>query len=549
MKLVVMSGPMERWEFPLEGVEMTLGRREDQDICLPWDRRISRQHARLFKRGGQWYIEDVGSANGTFVNNRRIHGPVPIRPGDRIRVGRTWLQAVPEPSPPAIMEAQRTVDIVDRGAEEASRDSLVVPVAAAQPAAVADAVKLRRRLMVLTQVSEAISGTMELEDVLTRIADCTLDALQAERAIIMLKDEKTGEISPHIVRRRGAAGGKVTVSRQIVERALNEHVAVLVQDGQAEGEEGGDGQLITSAICAPLIHRGRELGVIYVDTSSPNAAFTQDDAELLNAIALQAAAAIANARLYTELKQAYENLKQTQQQLVQTEKLSTIGTLAASIAHDMGNIVSPMGPLVAILAKRGSLDEHGREILDRQVQRLNSLIKRLLALAKPAEAVRRPTDPNQIMRRVFELVATEARHKSINIELDLAENLPQVNVDPNQLEQAILNLAVNAVEACGPGNKIILRTELDQDEVVLSVADDGPGMPEEVQQNVFQPFFTTKPTGTGLGLFSARRIAEENGGDIEIDSRPGHGTTAAIRLPAYHPQPGEPEEQSAQATD
>ena len=535
MKLVVLNGEMQGWEFMLEGTEMTLGRRSDNDIVLPLDRRISRRHARLFQRGGYWYIEDLGSANGTFVNDRRVHQPVELRPGDRVRVGRTWLRVVPSPVSAAELEAARRVSLVEGGADQEENIVLQMQTGAAA-AELLDVETLRKRLETLTQVAEALGSTLELDELLGHILDYVLDIVPADRGIILLRDAE-GNIVPKVVRQRQAGEEeKVSVSRHLVERALEDQATILTEDAQTDQRFRDASSIhdlrIRSAICAPLIHRGEPLGVIYLDTTSDSAVFGHDDVELLNTIAPQAAAAIANARLYTELRKAYEELQQAQQQMLQAEKLSTIGMLSASIAHDMGNIVAAMSWLAQRLARDGTLDEKGREMLLRQMQRLNTLLRRIMSFARSGPVEKQPTDVNEVVRSVVELVTTEARHRRIELTQETTEGLPQVMAHPELLEQALLNLVVNAIEACQAGDTVTVSTELDGDEVVITVRDTGPGIPPEQQRNLFEPFFTTKPQGTGLGLFSARRIVHEQlGGTIELDSRVGVGTVVSIRLP------------------
>ncbi|MCD6350852.1 MAG: FHA domain-containing protein, partial [Armatimonadetes bacterium] len=536
MKLVVLNGDMANWEFTLEGEEMTLGRRSDNDIVLPADRRISRQHARVFERDGDWYIEDMGSANGTFVNDRRVHAPVRLRPGDRVRVGRTWLEVHPDPLSPEQRRAAQAVALVEEeGAGAVDDQSIVLQMKTGRAVSEeADAETLRRRLLILTHVAEALGSTLDLDELLGRVLDYILEVVPAQRGIILLRGDD-GELNPRVVRFRGSEEvGQVSVSTRLVERALRDEVSILTEDALTDQRFRDASSIhdlrIRSAICTPLIHRGEPLGAIYLDTTSDSEIFGHDAVELLNSIAPQAAAALANATLYSQLRKAYDELQQTQEQLLRTEKLSSIGTLAASLGHDMGNILGPMGWLVERLARNGTLDEHGRELLVTQVQRLNTMLRRLLALARPQRTQKKPLDLNEVAEAVGGLLTTEARHRGIDLVLDLAEGLPRVEGDASQLEQAVLNLALNALEACSKGDKVTLRTFEDEGDVVLSVIDDGPGMPEEVQARLFQPFYTTKEKGTGLGLFSARRIVQEHGGVLEVDTRPGEGTTVSLRL-------------------
>lgn len=543
MKLVVLNGDMANWEFALEGPEMVVGRRTDNAIVLPADRRISRVHARVFDRDGAWHIEDMGSANGTFVNDRRVHSPVRVRPGDRIRLGRTWLEVVPDPLSPEERRAAEVVSLVQPDqAEEEPEESIVLQVKTAPGVPEeADTETLRRQLLILTQVAEALGSTLDLDQLLGRVLDYVLEVIPAERGIIVLRDEDGGW-TPKVARLRG--GGEethVAVSMRLVGRALRDAATILTEDALSDQRFRDASSIhelrIRSALCSPLIHRGEPLGAVYLDTTSDTEIFGPSAVELLSSIAPQAASAIANAKLYSQLREAYDELREAQDQLLRTEKLSSIGTLAATIGHDMGNIVGSMGWLAERLARKGQLDEQGREVLVAQVQRLNALLRRLLSLARPQETEMRPLDVNEVVRLVAGLVSTEARHRGVELRQELAQSLPPVEGDASQLEQAVLNLVINALEACGRDNTVVLRTCEDEGDVVISIIDNGPGVPEEVQHRLFQPFCTTKDQGTGLGLFSARRIVQDHNGVIEVDTREGKGTTVSIRLLPMGHQP------------
>jgi len=381
--------------------------------------------------------------------------------------------------------------------------------------------------------------------------DYVLEVVPAERGLILLRNAED-ELTPMVVRIRG--GGEdtqVAISTRMVERALRDAVSILTEDALSDQRFRDASSInelrIRSAICTPLIHRGEPLGAIYLDTTSDTEIFSYDAVELLNSIAPQAASSIANAKLYSQVRQAYDELSQAQEQLLRTEKLSSIGTLAAAIGHDMGNILGPMSILAERLARKGELDEQSREILLQQVRRLNTLLRRLLSLARPQATEKKPVDVNEVVDVIAGLVTTEARHRGLELREDLSEGLPLVEADASQLEQALLNLVINALEACPAGCTVTLLTREDEGDVVISVVDNGPGMSEETQQNLFQPFHTTKAGGTGLGLFSARRIVQEHNGVIEVDSREGKGTTVSIRLT---PVPtGQDEEANVSSSD
>ncbi len=541
-KLRILSQDMAGMEFPLVPPEVHLGRLSSNEVCLPLDLRASRRHARLRKLPEGWTLEDLGSANGTYIGQRRVHAPTVVAPGDQIRVGRTWLELVaerPEAEAPPAVEFIGGYQVAENG-ETPGNVVYSVDLGAPETGLAEDAGACNERLAVLTKVSQALSETLDLSALLERITDLLMQVIPAERAFLLLAER--GEFVPRVVRHREPvprSGEPVTLSRSIVDRATQERQVILTSDASTDERFAAMASVrdfqIRSAICAPLIRRDDVLGVLFFDTTSGTALFTENDVDLVRTIAAQAAAAIENARLYTHLKQAYQELEEAQDQLIRSEKLGTIGTLAASLAHDMSNIISPLAPLIHMLAAGEKLPEEANEILRREIRRLGALVQRLYSFAGVGTGELRPVEVNAVLEEGIALLTTEAAHRKIGLETSLEEGLPQVMADPDQLYRAVLNLVVNALDAVEgrPEAQITVSTSLDEDEVVIGVADNGPGIPEELQRKLFQPFFTTKPHGTGLGLYSCRRIIEEElKGTVQLDSRPGEGTKLWLRLGA-----------------
>ena len=542
-KLRILSQDMAGMEFPLVTSEVHLGRLSSNEVCLPLDLRASRRHALLRRGPDGWMLEDLGSANGTYIGQRRVHAPTMVAPGDQIRVGRTWLELVaeqPEVEAPPAVEFIGQYRPATEGGETPANVVYSLDFAAPGTSLADDAEACSQRLEVLTKVSQALSETLDLNALLERITDLLMQVIPAERAFLLLAER--GEFVPRVVRHRepvARSGGPVTLSRSIVDRAIHERRVILTSDASTDERFADLASVrdfqIRSAICAPLIRRDDVLGVLFLDTTSGTALFTENDVDLVRTIAAQAAAAIENARLYTHLKQAYQELEEAQDQLIRSEKLGTIGTLAASLAHDMSNIISPLAPLINMMAAGRKLPEEANDILRREVRRLGTLVQRLYSFAGVGTVELKPVEVNEVLEEGIALLTTEAAHRKIRLETALAENLPQVLADADQLYRAVLNLVMNALDAVEgqPGATITLSTSLDEDEVVIGVLDNGPGIPEELQSKLFQPFFTTKAHGTGLGLYSCRRIIEEElKGTVQLDSRPGQGTQLWLRLNA-----------------
>jgi signal transduction histidine kinase len=242
----------------------------------------------------------------------------------------------------------------------------------------------------------------------------------------------------------------------------------------------------------------------------------------------------------SERKRLEDQARDLYHQLLQAEKMASLGQTISGVAHELNN------PLATILmwAERlaaGARDEPTRRGLDHilhESQRAARIVRSLLTFARKRQSTRSLIDVNQVVRETLALRAYEQRVANITTIEALAAGLPQAFADGHQMQQVLLNLIINAEQAMlaahGRGT-LVVRTWHDapRDRVMLEIADDGPGIPEDLQPKVFDPFFTTKEVGkgTGLGLTVAYAIVEEHGGRISLDSRPDAGTSFFIELP------------------
>lgn len=559
MRLVVVDGELAGLEYLLTSDAVTIGRKPDNDVCIPTDLKASRHHARLVRRSGEWVLEDQASANGTYLGSRRIYAPAAVRPGDRFRVGRTWLRLeLVDDTGTDADPADQVVLVADEPSSESGQqgDARIVFAldAVHSPEQGADDSDARHRLGVLLDFALALGSILEVPQLLRVAVDRLMNVIPAEQAALLLLEPGSNRPLPRVVRRRGdhlppgEDPSALRVSAHIVNQALSQRMAILTSDATADARfvdaDSVHDLRIRSAICAPMFAHAEPIGVIYLDTSSRTHVFSQNDVLLVNGIAAQTAIALENARLYTDLRSAYDEIRTAQDQLISSERVATVGTLAASIAHDMANIVTPIKPLVDLLLSGREVDERARDVLSRQMERLQTMVQRLLAFSRTKDVVLEPGDLNAVVDSTLTLVRTELIHRGVALELEQAPGLPLARLDGPQMERALLNLVLNAADALEkqPEAKITIATCQEDSDLLLSVTDNGPGIPEEIQQQLFEPFFTTKSTGTGLGLYSTRRIVEEeHDGSLEVDSRVGSGTTMTIRLPVAVVAPHEEE--------
>ena len=250
---------------------------------------------------------------------------------------------------------------------------------------------------------------------------------------------------------------------------------------------------------------------------------------LLEALADQICLLITTHTLQRNLWVTLEELKAMQHRLIQTEKLSVVGTLAASIAHDIRNIVSSL----ALECSLGDTDPTAALANVRvQLDRFAVLAHRLLSYAKPKLLSREPVEINELIRRVIGLTEAQTRVAGVRLSYELPAQSVRALLDASQTEHLFVNLVLNAVQAMRPsGGEICIKTLFDGSVARVSVCDNGPGIPSDQIARIFEPFHSTRPEGFGLGLYSCRRITEEHGWKLTVDSVVGKGTTFAVAIP------------------
>jgi two-component system sporulation sensor kinase A len=230
--------------------------------------------------------------------------------------------------------------------------------------------------------------------------------------------------------------------------------------------------------------------------------------------------------------------KQAHQALIQSEKLATTGRLAASLAHEINN---PLQTVVGCLGlAEESMRTDGGEVGEyvsmahEELKRAARIVSRLRDLSRPGDAGRgRPTDINVLIHSVLTVSQKDLQNTDIRVVRDLEEDLPEPVVLEDRVKQVILNLVLNARDAMPRGGELYVATTYDEgnDEVVITVADQGAGIPQEMRNRLFDPFFSTKSDGSGLGLFVSQNIVREHGGRIEVKSKIGEGATFRVHLP------------------
>jgi two-component system, NtrC family, sensor kinase len=229
--------------------------------------------------------------------------------------------------------------------------------------------------------------------------------------------------------------------------------------------------------------------------------------------------------------------RKLEQRLQQTERLKALGTLAAGIAHEIRNPLATINFNAQLLQRDLLLNMAQEQMFSDmliEIKKMDRIVRQVLSFARPQQPQFLPNQLNDVVRYCYDLAKVHMRKASIEILLDLCEEIPAVIMDFNQISQVIMNLIINAIDAMGDsGGRLTLKTQIQQDPaaVVLRVSDTGPGLLPADESRIFDPFFTRKPDGTGLGLSISRQILDKHAAFIEVSSAPGQGCTFQVIFP------------------
>lgn len=227
-------------------------------------------------------------------------------------------------------------------------------------------------------------------------------------------------------------------------------------------------------------------------------------------------------------------MKSLQETVQKQEKMAAIGNLAAGVAHEVRN---PLSSIKGYATYFGSLFEAGSdkkkaaEVMTAEVERLNRVISELLEIARPSDIKPKKTDIRFLLDSSLRLIQQEAESAQVSIKKDIAEGLSRLPLDPDRLTQALINLYINAIQAMPEGGILTIAAGEKENAVEITVADTGNGIPDEVMSKIFDPYYTTKNTGTGLGLAVVQKVIDAHGGSIEVKKSEGKGTKFIITLP------------------
>ena len=416
-----------------------------------------------------------------------------------------------------------------------------------------------KRLGSLNSAGTGLAAITSIEELLDFIVELVSKELDAERVSLMLVNEQGTELS--IAASRGLDKNIVTQTRVPLGSGVAGRVAKegkqLYSNGdpmdpavEVGGHPGAHGPFasIPISVCVPVRTPTNVLGVLNVTGRREGRPFDDDDSSYLSALAGQLAVALERARQADHLQSAYDSLRRTQDELVVTGRLKAIGEMAAGVAHDFNNLLN--GILVNSQLIQRDLDQDGvpRDRVLKQAGMVEKLalqgadtVRRLQDFAgirkdRPSERV----DLNDVVRQAVELTTPKWKGElwaaGVRIEIETTlPSIPAITGNVRELTQAISNLIFNAAEAMPKGGSIRIVTSKNEKGVRVAITDTGVGMTKEVQERLFENFFTTKAQGQGLGMGVVRGIVRRHGGEIDVESRPGKGTSIGLVFPPARP--------------
>jgi signal transduction histidine kinase len=398
----------------------------------------------------------------------------------------------------------------------------------------------------LAKFSKAMVTILDLQSLSKSIFETITQTMGVEKASLFLWNEEKGGYSLFESKNiKMASPTSQLPKNNPLPHYLQKIGEIIVREELTKGanipelnEVVKEMSLLESEVSIPFISRGQLVGMINLGYKFHKDIYSHEDIELLNTLANQTAIAIENARLY-------EDLKRSKSYIRRADRLASLGTLTAGLAHEIRNPLVAIKTLTQLLPDRLDDEEFRNQFLkiaSGEVDRISSLVNELLDFARPSDPKLEMEDINTILDGMILLVSTETKKKQVNIFKNYASDLPPIQIDREQIKQVFLNILLNAIQATSEKGKITVKTRSflkpgGEPFVQIEFTDTGCGIPEEYLEDIFNPFFTTKSTGSGLGLSISHQIVQDHKGYIDVKSQLGKGSSFFVNLPANQDHP------------
>lgn len=540
--------PVESFSKPvlITATDTTIGRDDGNTIQIAHDT-VSRRHAVIQWDDGRFVLKDHGSENGTFVNDVRV-SQANLAHHDKITIGnRTFLFLLPSSAPGdalqnLLLNENDTIALSEEDIEPSELLAQTAQSAVRQlfhqtgvpsPQEAAPIANAHERLTLLYQLSEKLRSTKNAIEILDRGLELILEAIPAaNRTMILLRAGAKRPLEVRAIKYRDQQrpAGVIPISRTVLDWVLNERMALVSQnvsdDQRFEDSESIRINNANSLLCVPLLRDDSVLGVLYVESTSFLDALTQDDAAF--------AAAVAN-----ELALSLDNIK-LQRQALRNARMAAIGLTITNLAHNIKNLIMLNQNVVDLMVLHlAKLNDPGISRNWQRIQQsftsINRLSSDMLEYAKENKVELKDVDINQLILSSRDLFEQGAAGREIELKLTLSPDNPRWVMDEVQLQRALVNLMVNALDAVGEREKGIIKVSSstkDNQQLVITVSDNGCGMKPEQLDRICDLFYTTKGTnGSGLGIPMVQKFVERMGGKLLVKSKAGVGSSFGMVFP------------------
>ena len=397
-------------------------------------------------------------------------------------------------------------------------------------------------LAALSKASQVIVSTLDFESVLNLVIGEVRSLLDTEGASLLLRDPASDDLVFAAVAGAGSdelVGTRMPLAKGIAGWVMQNRQPLLVENAQSDPRfypaiDQKTSLITRSVIAVPLRFRGAVWGVVEA-INKVGGAFSEGDVQVLEALARSAAIALVNAQSYQAERELRKLVEQSRVQVAQSEKLAATGRLAATFAHEVNNPLQAIYNCLQMMRDFQLEPEEQRECLQiaiQEVERLTGTVSRVLDLTRRRQQETRPVQLNEVIERVLVLTGKYLQHRHIALQKDLAPDLPPTPAVPDELVQVFLNLVLNAADAMPEGGMLRVTSRLaDNGRLAVALSDTGCGIPPEHLDRIFEPFFSTKEGGTGMGLNISSDVIKQHGGEITVKSQVGQGTTFTVCLP------------------
>ncbi len=535
LEIVVTKGPSRGVVIPLDGTRaITIGRSPENVLILK-DTKVSSRHAQIDMTKQGAVLTDLGSKNGTFVSGQSIVGSFTLRPGMDVLVGNSVieLRMVAQEGgvsiggfPGARHQIRAKIDTVRDLVMQHPRDG----------AGGRNMTKAQRNLAVLHEVGALLSSERDEDSFLQRLMELIFAMLPADRGALLVIDD-SGQPQARVTRVNDQASTQeINVSRTILSKVVEGGMSILTADAGSDARLAAGqsiiAQNIRSAMCVPIRGKQRTLGAIYVDTVLSIGVFGKDDLHVLTTVGIVAGTALENIELYrTSLQQA---------------RMAAIGQVIAGLGHDIRNMLTALRGGMYLLDEQ--LRDHpdadlraGWDVVRHGQDSIAHLVQDMVNYSKPREPEWARADLNQVVLSAVSFAREQAREKGIQITELVDPTIGLFHFDLKSIERCLMNVLSNAIDAAPADTGIVsvaTQPEANGDSVRIVVQDNGDGIAIEDQSRVFDLLFSTKGSrGTGFGLAITRKLVEEHGGEVLLDSQPGNGARFTIVLPLCEESP------------